>query len=124
MPGHAPGVLVKRGDVLHFVPAEVAVAVVRRPPVSRVPGSPLGVSLIGGRVLPVLELGAERGELLVCEVRGTELAIDGLRVVDSGFFETEQDGVVLDGLRVPELDLSSELESVEREIWTRGKQAR
>ena len=114
------GMLVECGSQRYFVPAAQAQRVVRRSVISSVPGTRVGITLYEGRVIPVLGLETGEGdELLVCELRGELLAVGGLRVLQAGFFEPDPGGVRLDGRVVAPLDLSAELEVLERELWER-----
>jgi hypothetical protein len=49
--------------------------------VSRVPGSPLGMALVRGQIIPVLRLGDEEGCLVVGHVQGELLGVIGLHIV-------------------------------------------
>ncbi len=49
--------------------------------VSRVPGSPLGMALVRGQIIPVLRLGDADGCLVVGRVRGEVLGVVGLHIV-------------------------------------------
>jgi hypothetical protein len=112
--------LVEYGSERYFVPAAQAQRVVRRSVISSVPGTRVGITLYEGRVIPVLGLERAAGEdLLVCELRGELLAVAGVRVLRAGFFEPDAGGVWLDGRVVAPLDLSAELEALERELWDR-----
>ena len=91
-----------------FVPAAVAREVVPRPVISRVPGTPLGMALVSGRVVPVIDLGDDRRQLLVCDLDGEAVAIAGLDVVEAGFFEAVD--------RMPTLDVAAEVRRAEAEL--------
>jgi hypothetical protein len=113
------GIVVRRGDALGFVPAEVARRVVQRPVVSRVPGTDIGLALIAGRVIAVVAVAPERStapELVVCDI-GTDLvALSGLEVVEAGTYDREGDVVVLHGQPVPLFDVAAEVLRVESEL--------
>jgi hypothetical protein len=114
------GMLIEYGSARYFVPVAQAQRVVRRSVISSVPGTRVGMTLYEGRVIPVLGLERAAGEdLLVCELRGELVAVGGLRVVRAGFFEQDAGGVRLDGQVVAPLDLSAEVEALERELWDR-----
>src|SRR5688572_10852895 len=81
------GAIVRFGTQRYFVPANVGLSVVRKPVISRVPGTGLGMALLGGRVTSVVDLGAGGDELLVCDVEGEPIALSGLSVLGSGFYE-------------------------------------
>lgn len=49
--------------------------------VSQVPGSPLGMALVHGQIIPVLRLGDVNGCLVVGRVRGEVLGVVGLHIV-------------------------------------------
>ena len=69
--GRAAAVIVKRPEGRAFVRADHARQIVPEPVISRVPGSAVGMALVSGRVLGVLELGQPSGALLGCQP-GTE----------------------------------------------------
>ncbi len=106
----AGAVLVRRGAVRAYVPASVARQVVAQPTVSRVPNSKLGMSLVGGRIVSVVELGDASGALLVCELAGEAVALSGLYVERVGWFEFDERGVEVDGEWVPALPLDALLD--------------
>jgi hypothetical protein len=119
------GMLVEYGSEPYFVPAAQAQRVVRRSVISAVPGTRLGITLYEGRVIPVLGVasgGAE--ELLVCDLRGELVAVAGLRVLKAGFFEQDSGGVRVDARVVAPLDLTAELDALERELWDRRQGGR
>lgn len=101
---------------LRFIPADVAQNLVPEPEISDVPGTGLGMALVGGEVLPVLPLGGRAGALLVCEVRGERLAFSGLSPEAAGFFEALPGGVRVGGELVPELDLGEIRSNVEKRL--------
>lgn len=126
MTDRAAGVVVGRGDGLSFIPAEAAVRIVPRPEITRVPGVEIGMALIGGRVVAVIELGKRKGELLLCDVGGETIALSGLQVRSAGFFDVadgEAGAVVVDGQRVAWLNVASELSRAERTMWSRRERA-
>jgi hypothetical protein len=115
------GVVVRRGDRLSFIPADAAVRIVQRPEITRVPGAEIGMALIAGRVVAVIELDKRKGELLLCELEGETIALSGLQVRSAGFFDVADGGdgaVVLDGERVARLNVAGELAHVERNLWS------
>ena len=99
------GLLVRRGGARAFVSAEQARQIVPEPRISRVPGSPLGMALVAGRVVGVLELGSSTGALLVCELDGQLVACAGLVVERAGLFTKTPEGVWDSGELVPDLSL-------------------
>ena len=121
---HAAGVVVSLDDRLYFVPADVAGSIVQRPVVTRVPGTPIGMALVAGRVVTVIDVGPRRDELLLCEVDGEPLALSGLSVHGSGFYEQEGDQVRVDGQLVPGFDVKRALEEAELELWSARQNSR
>lgn len=105
-PERAAGIVVEVGGARRFVPAGIAREIVPRPVVSRVPGRDLGVALVSGRVVPVIDLGSDREQLVLCDVDGDAVALGGLSVIESGFFDTDRGAVRVGGERVPELDVA------------------
>ena len=99
------GLLVRRRGSRAFVNAELARQIVSEPRISRVPGTALGMALVGGRVIGVLELGASTGALLVCELGGQIVACAGLQLERAGFFAKTPEGVWDSGELVPDLGL-------------------
>jgi hypothetical protein len=114
------GVLVKYDGALYFVPADVAQRIVRRPVISRVPGTELGITLVGGRVTSVVDVGERGDELLVCDVEGESVALAGLTMLGSGFYEAEGEGARLGDTYVPRFDVRAELRRVEGGLLGRG----
>ncbi len=114
----AAGVLVSLGEELYFVPADVAGSIVERPVVTRVPGTSLGMALIAGRVVTVIDVGPRREELLLCEVEGETLALSGLSVRGSGYYPLEGEQVRVDGKLVSGLDVKGALVKAELEMWS------
>ena len=106
------GILLRAGTSLHFVPASVALRVAHSPRVTAVPGAPsdlLGIALQGGVILPVIAIGPEREEMLVCQHAGELVGLVGARVVRSGSFERAGEGsdaVVFEGERAEVLDVA------------------
>jgi len=97
-------VIVRRPEGRAFVRAEHARQIVPEPVISRVPGSALGMALVSGRVLGVLELGQPSGALLVCQPQGETVALSGLTIESVGFYPLDASGAVLvDGESIPEL---------------------
>jgi hypothetical protein len=123
MARRAGGLLLRSLGALYFLPAHVAVSVVPRPVISAVPGTSLGMTLVGGRVLPVVDLRRQPGrrplQVVVCEIDGEEIAIAGVSAVSSGFFEEAPGGVLLGEELVPTLDVSAELARLQRGLSER-----
>jgi hypothetical protein len=107
------GLLVRAGEELGFVPATTARSVVLLPPVSPVANTPLFMTLVSGRVVPVVALGSPTSVLVLCELDDETIGFSGLEVTDVGTFETTERGVLVDGRVVPELDLSGAVRSME-----------
>jgi len=121
---HTAGVVVTLDEQLYFVPAEVAGRIVQRPVVTRVPGTHIGMALIGGRVVTVIHVGPRRDELLLCEVEGELLALSGLSVCGSGFYPREGDQVRVDDQLVPAFNVKGALLEAELELWTQQRGTR
>jgi hypothetical protein len=107
------GLLVRAGGELGFVPASTARSIVPLPPMSPVANTPLQMTLVSGRVVPVVALGSPTGVLVLCELDDEPIGFSGLEVSAVGTFEATERGVLVDGRAVPELDLSGALRSME-----------
>jgi hypothetical protein len=105
----AAGVLVLYRGERRFVPAEVALGILPRPVVSRVPGSGLGMALVSGRVVPVVDLGHDRRQLLLCDFAGEAIGLGGLELLGAGFFDRDGEAVRVGAERILPLDVGSEL---------------
>ncbi len=107
------GIVLRAGTALHFVPASVALRVAPAPRVTAVPGAPsdlLGIALQGGVIVPVVAIGPDREEMLVCQHAGELVGLVGARVVRSGSFEIAPEGsdaVVFEGERALVLDVAA-----------------
>lgn len=110
------GLLVRAGEELGFVPAATATSVVALPPVSPVASTPLAMTLVNGRVVPVVALGSPTGVLVLCELDDEPVGFSGLDVMRVGVFASVERGVVIDGHVVPELDLASAWRSLEQAL--------
>jgi chemotaxis signal transduction protein len=113
---------------MYFIAEEHVLRIVPRPPIERVPGSPvelLGVALDAGVVLPVIGLGNDAkthtGPLVVCRFGGEALALSGLTVVASGRFSTSDidppNTIRLEDLVIPPFDLASAASRVVPGPW-------
>jgi hypothetical protein len=122
MPEPVSGLVVRVGERLYFVPSSLARKVVYRTAVSRVPGTPIGMALLGGQVVSVIELDRPRAELLLCEPGGEPVALAGVEAVAAGWFEGDAGSVQFEGQTVPELDVVGELRRVEQQLWLRHGQ--
>ena len=103
------GLLVRRGGELAFLPAHVARSLVPLPRLSKIPWDSAQMTLVGGEVLAVLELGEPSGELLLCELDGQAIALSGLFADRVGFWPEDESGVRVDGVLVPTLELGRAL---------------
>lgn len=110
------GLLMRSDQGLRFIPADVAQNLVPEPEISDVPGTGVGMALVGGEVLPILPLGSNAGAVVVCEVRGERIAFSGLSPEAAGFFEALPGGVRVGKELVPELDLSEVRSQVEKRL--------
>jgi hypothetical protein len=116
------GLVVRVGERLYFVPSSLARKVVYRAAVSRVPGTSIGMALVAGQVVSVIELDRPRAELLLCEPGGEPVALAGVETVAAGWFEGDAGSVQFEGQTVPELDVVGELRRVEQQLWLRHGQ--
>jgi hypothetical protein len=108
---------------LCFVPGQVAQKVVYVTAVSRVPGTVIGMALVGGQVVSVIDLAPASGQLLVCEVDGELVAFAGIQAVAAGWYEAaEGGGIRFEDQAIPELDLVAEMRRVEQQLWLRRRQ--
>lgn len=99
----AAAVIVRGPSGRSFVRAEKAHQIVPQPTISRVPYSELGMALVGGRVVSVVEIAASSGALLLCEYEGEAMGISGLVIERVGFFELSSEGARVDDVVLPEL---------------------
>jgi len=123
-PARGAGVVVSLDGERYFVPAEVAQAIVQRPVVTPVPGTTIGMALIGGRVVTVIDVGARRDELLLCEVENEPVALSGLSVHGSGFYEIVDGKAQVDDELVPEFDVKEALVEAELGVWSMRQRTR
>lgn len=93
-----------------FVRAENAHHIVPQPTISRVPYRDIGMALVAGRVVSVLELGAATGALLLCELDGEAVGFSGLVIERVGLFDVSLEGAHVDEVVLPELALADLLE--------------
>ncbi len=107
------GVLLRVDGALRFVPATVALRIAAPPRVTAVPGTApalLGVALQEGVVVPVVAIGPERGEMIVCQYAGELVGIVGGAVVRAGTFTVaagSPDCVEHEGCTAPALDVAA-----------------
>lgn len=97
-----------------FVRAELTQQIVVQPTVSRVPNTGVGMALVGGRVVSVLELGEPSRALLVCEIDGETVAFSGLGIEQVGLFEIDERGAQVGNELLPELAIRELVESAAR----------
>lgn len=114
MPAGAGLVLSVRGEP-RFLPALLVHSVQARPRLSPVPGSPIRMAWVGGKVIPVARVGGEGPHLVVCLAGGEVVGLSGVEVEATGFFQPSGDGVLRDGRPIPPLDLARELERAAEE---------
>jgi hypothetical protein len=107
------GLLVRAGGELGFVPAATARSIVPLPPVSPVASTPLGMTLVNGRVVPVVALGSPTGLLVVCELDEEPVGFSGLEVSEVGIYPESDRGVLVGDRVVPELDLAGAWRSLD-----------
>jgi hypothetical protein len=118
-----PGILVRAGGELGFVPADVARQVVPLPTLSPVATTPLQMAVVSGHVVPVIALGSPTRALLVCELEGEAIAFSGLEVERAGAFDGVDGGVVVGERTVRDLDLPGALRSLEQALEPRVGEA-
>ena len=104
------GLLVRSRGALGFLPASIVRAIRLDAVVTPYPGTDLGMSLVAGRVMPVLALGDEGRALIVCDVDGELVGLSGLDPIQSGFLEGDERGTVQDGVLVPTLSIDEHLQ--------------
>jgi hypothetical protein len=106
------GVLLRVDGELRFLPGSVAVRVSPAPRLTSVPGAPpelLGITMYEGSIVPVVAIGAARGDMVVCQHAGELVGLVGGEVVRTGRFDAVADRadlVQIDGERVRQLDVS------------------
>jgi hypothetical protein len=116
VPRREGGLVVTVRGERRFIPASIAVSVLSRPVVSRVPGTGLGMTLHHGRVLTVIELGSEIADVVVCDLGDESVALAGLEVSRAGFFDLEREGARVDGAHVAVLDVAAEARALEARL--------
>lgn len=106
------GVIVRVGGQRQFIASDAVARVVARPDADRIPGSAIGMALIAGRVVAVLEVGAGNDAIL-CEHDGETLAVSGVEAERSGFFDRTEGGVLVDEAEVTSFDLAARVEAAQ-----------
>jgi hypothetical protein len=115
------GILVRAGDTLGFVPAEVARQVLPLPAISPVATTPLQMAMVAGHVVPVVAIGTPTRALLLCEIEGENIGFSGLEVERAGAFDAVEGGVLVEDRMVRDLDLHEALRNHERVIDPRAE---
>ncbi|MDB4996962.1 MAG: hypothetical protein JWM74_4394 [Myxococcaceae bacterium] len=110
-PSKRGGLLLRVDKALHFLPAGSAIRIAQTPELARVPGAPaelLGIAAHEGDIVPVVAIGEDRSNMVVCSYSGELLGIVGATVVGSGLFEVaDGDDVWFLGEPAKTLDLAS-----------------
>jgi hypothetical protein len=107
------GVVLRVAGELRFLPASLALRVVRAPRVTPVPGAPpelVGIAVHEGAVVPVLAMGEARSDMVVCQHAGELVGVVGGHVMRTGLFDVapdQPDVVMVDGERVTPLDIAT-----------------
>jgi hypothetical protein len=107
------GIVIRVDGALRFVPAAVALRVVAPPRITPIRGAPpelLGIAPYEGMVVPVIAIGAARGEMIVCQHAGELLGLVGAELVHTGSFDVlggRMDVVDYRGDPAPSLDLAA-----------------
>jgi hypothetical protein len=112
------GLVVKVSGTLWFLPAEVAERVVPCPVISAIPGTGIGMALVGGRVVAVVGVDAAADHLVLCNVGGEEVAFAGMSVVATGSFPSAPGGIRHGDRRVPRFDVDAALRLSHQRLWT------
>jgi hypothetical protein len=121
------GVIIRTDAQLYFVPASVAVRISPPPRVTPVPGAPpalLGIALHAGSVVPVMTIGPERAEMVVCLAAGELVGVVGGKVLRTGTFDVvthRPDLVEYEGEQAVPLDLHGLCASVHPSARTGGR---
>ncbi len=116
MPARRAGLVLRGKQGLLFIAAQVAKGLVPRQEVSRIPGTELGMALVGGEVVPVLSLGENEDVLVLCDVEGELIAFSGLVPQAAGFFEPTDQGVRYGSERADEINLVGRRDRAERSL--------
>ncbi len=110
-PSKRGGLLLRVDKALHFLPAASAVRIALTPELARVPGAPaelLGIAAHEGDIVPVVAIGQDRSNMVVCSYSGELLGIVGATVVGAGLFDAaDGDDVSFLGEPAKTLDLAS-----------------
>ena len=103
------GLLVRRHGELSFLPSSTVRSLVGLPRITQLPWDCAGMALIAGEIVAVIELGEPSGVLVLCEVDGCAFALSGLFAERVGAWPESPEGVRVDGVAVPMLDLRTPL---------------
>jgi hypothetical protein len=102
-------VIVRQGEKLAYIPAAEVGRIVQRPPVSPIPAADFGMALIGGHVVPALEVGVDRAHAIWCQRGDDEVALLGLGVVSIGYYSMEKGLLRFGEQWVPAFDVDAHL---------------
>lgn len=125
--GTTGGIVLQTSEGFLFLPASVASSVVSATTVVPVPGlvpPAIGLVLTDDRVATVLRIGSYPSEhMIICEIDGGSVALQGAKVIATGTFATIDDGtsdVVWREVRAKHLDVRALALEVEEAIWIAG----
>ncbi len=85
------GLLLRVDGALIFIPASIALRISAHPEVVHVPGAPselLGMAVSEGEILPVVAIGGDRAQMVVCMHASELVGFVGGAVIGSGIFPT------------------------------------
>jgi len=108
------GLLVRLNGKLLFIAASVVRFIRYDVFVTPFPGTALGMALLTGRIVPVIELGPAGKSLVVCEVDGEAIAFSGLEPIRSGFFNGSEREPVEAGTVIPIFPVRDYIDQVRR----------
>jgi formylmethanofuran dehydrogenase subunit C len=126
MDGGRGGLVLRVDGELRFLPATLAARGAPTPRVTTVPGAPpdlLGIAMHEGTIVPVVAIGALRGDMVVCQHAGELVGLVGGEVVRAGRFEAVEgraDLVQVDGQLARQLDVGA----LYARVQTGGRPAR
>lgn len=103
------GLIAERDGQRTFLPSGAVRALVRLPkiePLPRAPRGVLGFTLALGEVMLVVDVGASRENLVVCDWFGEALGIAGLTPIRAGVFPDAPGGVTFEGQFTRTFDLN------------------
>lgn len=119
------GIVVETDRGLAFVDASFAQRIATVTAIARVPGAvapTLGLAVSDGQVVTVLSLAAGvvargRQAIVICDLSGEQVGLAGGRVVATGVFEADGDGVRHHGSTVPAIDVRALYAHAEAAVW-------